>query len=132
MAEQRAHQPKCKWLRAYPLGGAPGSHPSAQLHPYDWRMSAWFTVAVSPKVGSLAAVTAALASAGIAVEGVMGAPEVDGSLHLGVPDAQLPAAIATLAALGLHPITEESDPTGEAGAPLDAGIIGAILRGPRS
>ena len=33
---------------------------------------------------------------------------------------------------GLQPITEESDPTGEAGAPLDAGIIGAILRGPRS
>jgi len=95
-------------------------------------MSAWFTVAVSPKVGSLAAVTAALASAGIAVEGVMGAPEVDGSLHLGVPDAQLPAAIAALTAIGLHPITEESDPTGEAGAPLDAGIIGAILRGPRS
>lgn len=132
MAEQRAHQPKCKWLRACPSGGAPGSHPSAQLHPYDWRMSAWFTVAVSPKVGSLAAVTAALASAGIAVEGIMGAPEVDGSLHLGVPDAQLPAAIAALTTLGLHPITEESDPTGEAGAPLDAGIIGAILRGPRS
>ena len=58
--------------------------------------------------------------------------EVDGSLHLGVPDAQLPAAIVALTALGLHPITEESDPTGEAGAPLDAGIIGAILRGPRS
>jgi len=95
-------------------------------------MSAWFTVAVSPKAGSLAAVTAALASAGIPVEGIMGAPEIDGSLHLAVPDAQLPAAIATLTALGLRPITEESDPTDEAGAPLDAGIIGAILRGPRS
>ena len=46
--------------------------------------------------------------------------------------AQLQTAIAALTALGLHPITEESDPTGEAGAPLDAGIIGAILRGPRS
>jgi len=70
-------------------------------------MSAWFTVAVSPKVGSLAAVTAALASAGIAVEGIMGAPEGDGSLHVGVPDAQLPAAISALTALGLHPMTEE-------------------------
>lgn len=95
-------------------------------------MSAWFTVAVSPKVGSLAAVTAALASAGVAVEGVMGAPELDGSIHLGVPESQLPAAVAALTALGLHPVTESSDPTGEAGAPLDAGIIGAILRGPRS
>ena len=54
------------------------------------------------------------------------------AMMLGVPDAQLPAAIAALTALGLHPVTEESDPTGEAGAPLDAGIIGAILRGPRS
>jgi len=95
-------------------------------------MSAWFTVAVSPRVGSLAAVTTALAAAGIAVDGIMGAPEADGSLHLGVPDAQLVAAIAALTALGLQPITEESDPTGETGAPLDAGIIGAILRGPRS
>jgi hypothetical protein len=95
-------------------------------------MSAWFTVAVSPKVGSLAAVTAALATAGIPVDGIMGAPEVDGSLHLGVPDVHLSAAIAALAALGLQPITEASDPSGEAGAPLDAGIIGAILRGPRS
>ncbi len=95
-------------------------------------MSGWFTVAVSPKVGSLAAVTSALAAAGIPVDGIMGAPESDGSLHLGVPDAQLQTAIAALTALGLHPITEESDPTGEEGAPLDAGIIGAILRGPRS
>lgn len=95
-------------------------------------MSAWFTVAVSPKVGSFAAVTAALASAGVTVEGVMGAPELDGSLHLGVPESQLPAAVAALTALGLHPVTESSDPAGEAGAPLDAGIIGAILRGPRS
>jgi aspartokinase len=95
-------------------------------------MSAWFTVAVSPKVGSLAAVTSALAAAGIPVDGIMGAPESDGSLHLGVPDAQLQTAIAALTALGLQPVTEESDPTGEAGAPLDAGIIGAILRGPRS
>jgi len=95
-------------------------------------MSAWFTVAVSPKVGSLAAVAAALASASIAVEGIMGAPEADGSLHLAVPDAQLQAAIAALTALGLNPIAEASDQAGEAGAPLDAGIIGAILRGPRS
>jgi hypothetical protein len=95
-------------------------------------MSAWFTVAVSPKVGSLAAVAAVLATAGITVDGIMGAPESDGSLHLAVPDVQLQAAIAALTALGLQPITEESDPTGEAGAPLDAGIIGAILRGPRS
>jgi len=62
----------------------------------------------------------------------MGAPEADGSLHIGVPEEQLPAAISALTALGLHPITEGSDPTGEASAPLDAGIIGAILRGPRS
>lgn len=95
-------------------------------------MSAWFTVAVSPQVGSLAAVTAALASAGIAVEGIMGAPESDGSLHVGVPEAQLPAAVSALTALGLHPVTEGSDATDVAGAPLDAGIIGAILRGPRS
>lgn len=95
-------------------------------------MSAWFTVTVSPKVGGLATVSAALASAGIPVEGIMGAPEADGSLHIGVPEVQLPAAISALTALGLHPITEESDPTGEASAPLDAGIIGAILRGPRS
>ena len=115
-----------------PVLGCARFTPSAQFHPYDWRMSAWFTVAVSPKVGSLAAVTAALASAGIAVEGVMGAPELDGSLHLGVPESQLPAAVAALTGLGLHPVTESSDPTGEAVAPLDAGIIGAILRGPRS
>jgi hypothetical protein len=95
-------------------------------------MSAWFTVSISPSVGSLAAAISALASAGIAVEGIMGAPEVDGSLHLGVPAAQLPAAIATLTALGLRPLTEESAPSDVAGAPLDAGIIGAILRGPRS
>lgn len=95
-------------------------------------MSAWFTVAVSPKVGGLAAVTTALASAGIPVEGIMGAPETDGSLHLGVPDAQLPAALSALTALGLRPITDGSDLASEAGAPLDAGIIGAILRGPRS
>lgn len=95
-------------------------------------MSAWFTVAVSPNVGSLAAVTSALAAAGIPVDGIIGAPESDGSLHLGVPDEQLQAAITALTALGLYPITEGSDPTGEAGAPLDAGIIGAILRGPRS
>jgi hypothetical protein len=95
-------------------------------------MSTWFTVLVTPQFGSLADVAAALASAGIPVEGIMGAPESDGSLHLAVPDAQLQSAIAALTALGLHPITEASDPTGEAGAPLDAGIIGAILRGPRS
>lgn len=95
-------------------------------------MSAWFTVAISPKVGSLAAVSAALATAGIAVEGIMGEPELDGSLHLAVPDAQVQAATAALTAIGLHPIIDASGPTGGAGAPLDAGIIGAILRGPRS
>ncbi|MBU6255845.1 MAG: hypothetical protein KGN04_00225 [Chloroflexi bacterium] len=95
-------------------------------------MSAWFTVTITPQVGSLAAVISALATANIAVEGVMGAPEADGSLHLGVPEAQLEGALRIVQALGLHPISEAADPTGEAAAPLDAGIIGAILRGPRS
>lgn len=95
-------------------------------------MDAWFTVELSPKAGSLAAVTSALAEVGIAVHGIMGAPELDGSLHLAVSDEQLAAAITALTVLGLRPITEDSEATTEAGAPLDAGIIGAILRGPRS
>ena len=93
MAERRAYQPKWKGLRACPSGGAPGSHPSAQLHPYDWRMSAWFTVAVSPKVGSLAAVTSALASAGIPGEGNIGVPEVVRSTTFSGPDPAPPGAV---------------------------------------
>lgn len=94
-------------------------------------MSVWFTVEIPPKVGSLAAVASALAAAGVAVDGILGSPEGDGTLHIGVPDDQHAAATSALTALGLRPIGESSvaDATGD--APLDSGLIGAILRGPR-
>lgn len=113
---------------------APGSTAPPRLRSardYDARMSIWYSVEIPPKVGSLAAVASALAAAGVAVEGIVGSPEGDGTLHIGVPDDQAATATSALTALGLRPIGEGSRADATGSAPLDSGIIGAILRGPR-
>ena len=97
----------------------------------------WFTVRLAPRAGSLAAAASALASAGIAIDGIVGNPETgDGEVQIGVASNDLEAAIAALKAAGIsarHDVVQlDPESIGDAGQGLELGIIGAILRGPRS
>jgi len=97
-------------------------------------MSIWFTIQLKPVSGSLAAAAAALATAKIAIEGVVGSPESeDGLLHLAVADDALEQAIAALQSAG---ISVQLNAGGAAGGAVEAsdtdGLIGAILNGPRT
>ena len=93
-------------------------------------MSHWFTIHLKPAAGSLAAATAALAAASIAVEGIVGSPESeDGVVHLSVAEPTLDRAIAALKSAGIT-VSLEAEPG--AGASATEGMIGAILNGPRT
>lgn len=97
----------------------------------------WFSARLAARPGSLAAAATALADAGIAVEGIVGSPEGgDGEVQIGVAAAQLDAAVMALNAAGVSTqhdvVAPQLEPTGAAGEGLELGIIGAILRGPRS
>ena len=97
----------------------------------------WFSARLTARPGSLAAAATALAAAGIAIEGIVGSPEGgDGEVQIGVAPAQLDAAIKVLNAAGVSTqhdaAAQQLEPTGAAGKGLELGIIGAILRGPRS
>ena len=99
-------------------------------------MSSWFSLRLAPHPGSLASATAALSAAGIAVEGIVGSPEVgDGEVHIGVADLKLEAAIAALKAAEIEAQLDAAVPgqaqDASAAEGIELGIIGAILRGPR-
>jgi hypothetical protein len=97
----------------------------------------WFSARLAARPGSLAAAATTLAAAGIAIEGIVGSPEGgDGEVQIGVAAAQLDAAIKALNAAGVSTqhdaATPHLEPAGAAGEGLELGIIGAIIRGPRS
>lgn len=93
-------------------------------------MSHWFTIQLTPTAGSLAAASAALATANIAVEGIVGSPESeDGVVHLSVAEPAFDRAIAALKSAGFT-VSLEAEPG--AGASASEGMIGAILNGPRT
>jgi hypothetical protein len=93
-------------------------------------MSSWFTIHLKPAPGSLAAATAALAAAKIAVEGIVGSPESeDGVVHLAVADASLDRATTTLTAAGIN-VSLDAETADHASAA--EGMIGAILNGTRT
>ena len=93
-------------------------------------MSSWFSVRLAPRTGSLANASAGLAAAGVAIESIIGSPESeDGLTHLAVADGDLQRPITALKAAGIVIAADElNDPEGGA----DTGLIGALLRGPRS
>ncbi len=101
-------------------------------------MSIWFTIQLKPVSGSLAAAAAALATAKIAIEGVVGSPESeDGILHLAVANDALERAIAALQSAGISvQLNAGGAAGGAAGDAVEAsdtdGLIGAILNGPRT
>ena len=97
----------------------------------------WFTVRLAARAGSLAAAASALASADIAIDGIVGNPETgDGEVQIGVASKDLDAAVAALDAAGISTLHDarrpHMEPSGGVGEGLELGIIGAILRGPRS
>jgi len=93
-------------------------------------MSAWFSIMITPAAGSLAAVTSALATEKIAIEGVVGSPESgDGVVHLAVAESALERALAALGALGVS-VQLDSGAGAEPGGADE--LIGAILHGPRT
>lgn len=93
-------------------------------------MSAWFSITIIPAVGSLAAVTTALADSMIAIEGIVGSPESDdGVVHLAVAENAFERARAALEAIGVS-VHAESGPGSEPGEA--DGPIGAIMPGPRT
>ena len=97
----------------------------------------WFTVRLAARAGSLAAAASALASAGIAIDGIVGNPETgNGEVQIGVASNDLDAAVAALDAAGISTLHDarrpHMEPSGGVGEGLELGIIGAILRGPRS
>ena len=93
-------------------------------------MSAWFSITITPAVGSLAAVASALAAEKIAIEGVVGSPESgDGVVHLAVAESALDRALAALGALGVSAQLDNGAGAEPGGAD---GLIGAILHGPRT
>jgi hypothetical protein len=97
-------------------------------------MSSWFTVHLKVGVGSLAAVTAALAGAGIAIEGIVGSPESeDGVVHLAVAEAALDRAVVAVKSTGAAVASMTDEVTAEGAQTSSAdGMIGAILNGPRT
>jgi len=93
-------------------------------------MSSWFTLRLEPRSGSLATATRALAEASIAIESIIGTPESEhGEVHLAVAEADLERAAAALASLGLR---AEPGGDGEVLPGDGAGLIGALLVGPRT
>ena len=93
----------------------------------------WFTVRLAARAGSLAAAASALASAGIAIDGIVGNPETgNGEVQIGVASNDLEAAIAALKAAGIsarHDVVQlDPESIGDAGQGLELGIIGAILQ----
>jgi len=93
-------------------------------------MSSWFSVRLAPRTGSLAAASAGLAAAGVAIESIIGSPESeDGLTHLAVADGDLQRAVAALKAAGIAIEADEQHAPDSGG---DTGLIGALLRGPRS
>ena len=94
-------------------------------------MSAWFSIRLSPRAGSLTAATAALAHAHVAVEAIIGTPESeDGVVHVGVAEGDLARAVQALGEAG---ISVEPGDGGPAVDPTDGtGLLDALLRGPRS
>jgi len=94
-------------------------------------MSAWFSRRLSPRAGGLAAATAALANAQIAIVAIIGTPEAeDGVVHLSVVESDLARAVQALSAVGIRVEPGDGGPDVD---PTDGtGLLDALLRGPRS
>jgi hypothetical protein len=87
-------------------------------------MSAWFTVRLDDRPGSLARAAQALADRGVNITGIVGvAEDTDGELMLTTSDAA--ATRAALAALGIA--FDEHDPTDPRGL-ASPGSLGDMAR----